>query len=472
MTKVSRDFIPQDLHNKLFDELLDNPFIGINITDSSGKVIFVNEAHTRITGQDPKVYIGRKMQSLYSKKMVSSSAVMEVLKKKTEVLINQDTSCGKSFQVKGIPIFNEHGDITYILNYLLDVSELVEMKDIVNKIQADKEEIEDKYEMLKKTLDDMGSLIYQSKIMQSIVDLAKKVADSDATVLIIGPSGSGKELIANVIHEESKRKDAPFIKINCAAIPEQLLESELFGYEPGAFTGGSPKGKKGLFECAEGGSVLLDEIGELPMTLQAKLLRVLQEREVMRIGSNKTIKVNFRLIASTNASLKDMIAEKRFREDLYYRLNIIEITMPGLGERREDIPLLIEHFIRVFNTKYSLKKSIDFDAVKYLSSRDYPGNVRELRNIVERLIVQSPEDKITIKDAYEAFGFLKVQTKYSDTPISLENRQGASLKEMVAEYEKKILKEYMDIYGNGSVIAEKLKTDQSTISRKLNRYHI
>lgn len=472
MTNKYKNNIPPDLHEILYDELLENPFMGINITDGNGRVLYLNGAHFRITNQSPEKYIGNTMKSLVQDKTVSQSATVEALNTKKPVLLNQVVSNGNSFQVKAIPFFGENGSIKYVLNYLIDVSELVEVKELVNKIQADKLKIEDQYELLKKTLVSNGNLIYQSKSMQSVVDLAKKIAQSDVTVLITGPSGSGKEHIANLVHQESKRTNMPFIKINCAAIPEQLLESELFGYEPGAFTGGNPKGKAGLFECADGGSLLLDEIGEMPLSLQAKLLRVLQDQEVRRLGQTKPIKVNVRIIASTNASLKEMIAERKFREDLYYRLNIIEINIPGLSDRKEDIPLLIEHFINVFNTKYDYHKTIQFEAVKYLSSRDYPGNVRELRNIIERLIIQSATDKITVKDAYEAFGLFKTPPADIGSELDIDSLRGSSLKEIMAQYEKKVLTEYLKIYGSRAVVAEKLKTDQSTLSRKLSRYKI
>ena len=472
MEEICSGRIPAELHDLLYNELLKNPFMGINITDSAGTVLFVNEAHGRITGQDYKEYIGNTMEQLVKNKTVSESATVHVLKTGEEVFLAQAVSSGKTFQVKGIPIKDNDGTLKYVLNYLIDISELVEVKGKMSEIKAYNEKLENEYESLRKTIGNNGNLIFQSKTMQKIVDKAKKVAESDVTVLITGPSGSGKELIANIIHQESKRKDKPFVKINCAAIPEQLLESELFGYEPGAFTGGNPKGKKGLFESAHNGSLLLDEIGEMPLVLQSKLLRVLQDQEVRRIGGNKTIFVDFRLIVSTNAPLKEMIAQKKFRNDLYYRLNVIELKVPKLSERVEDIPLLVEHFVKMFNAKYGVSKSIEPEAVKYMAAADYPGNIRELRNIVERLIVQSLGDVISMQDAYEALGFLRIKTKGSDITVKMETLSNASLKEMVSEYEKSLLSKYMKIYGNGTMVAVKLKTDQSTISRKLSKYNI
>ena len=363
-----------------------------------------------------------------------------------------------------MPVFNKKGEMCFVLNLLTDITELTTTKEKIT-------EIEEYNQFLKKVLDKESSLIYQSRIMQQVVELSHKVAEADVTVLITGPSGVGKEHIADIIHENSKRRHKPFVKINCAAMPENLLESELFGYEPGAFTGGNPKGKKGLFEVAQGGSIMLDEIGELPMVLQPKLLRVLQEREIRRIGGSKPIKVDFRLISATNVNLKEKIEEKQFREDLYYRLNIIEIKIPALEDRREDIPLLADHFIKLFNAKYSLHKTLDIEAVKYLCQCSWPGNVRELRNVVERLIIQSSHDVISAKEAYEAMGMLKI--KSGNQTVELDEASGdVSLKEMMENYEKKILEEYIKIYKTGTELSKRLKTDQSTISRKLSKYHI
>lgn len=465
--------IPEDLRASICDYFLNNSIIGLNITDAEGHVIFLNEAHARITGHTPDQYMGRTMEAVMSDRLVSDSATLHVLKTGAPVTLEQIVSNGKSFRVHGQPVKNGEGKIKYIINYLIDTSDIVTAQEELSKAQADKQRLMEKYEKLRKMLENNGGLIYQSKIMQGIVERTVRVAASDAAVLITGPSGSGKEHIANIVHSESRRSDKPFIKINCAAIPAQLMESELFGYEPGAFTGGNPKGKKGLIEAADKGSLLLDEIGEMPLELQAKLLRVLQTRELRRLGAYKSIGVDFRLIASTNASLKELISKKRFREDLYYRLNVIEINLPGIDKRREDIPLLLEHFMQMFNAKYSVNKIMTPRAIKYLSMCDYPGNVRELSNITERLVVQTAGDEITLEDAYEALGLLKLMPTSQTEPLLKGKDNGElSLKEIIGEYEKSILQAYVKIYGNGTAVAKKLKTDQSTISRKLNKYDI
>jgi Nif-specific regulatory protein len=227
-----------------------------------------------------------------------------------------------------------------------------------------------------------------SEKINRLLEMVRKVAQTDSTVLILGESGTGKSLIAKKIHLLSDRREKPFITINCAAIPENLLEAELFGYERGAFTGATTR-KKGKFELAEGGTVFLDEIGDMPLSLQAKLLRVIQDREVERLGGEKTIKVDVRIIAATNKDLQTLVRDGKFREDLYYRLNVVPIYIPPLRERKEDIPLLAEHFLEKFNRKYSKSVRFSPEAIKTLMEYPWHGNVRELENIVERLVIMN-----------------------------------------------------------------------------------
>ncbi|MCO7121369.1 sigma 54-interacting transcriptional regulator [Ihubacter massiliensis] len=462
--------LDKDTRAELFDVLLENSFIGITITDEKGEIVVVNEAQSRITNIPIVESIGANMESYVESNYISQSASMQVIQDKKRVVINQKLSAGKSHVVEGIPVMDDADHIKYTVNFLLDESELEEAKQEIETVSSDKEKLFNKYQELLEILNEQEDIIYQSKVMRDIVYLASRVADRDVAVLITGPSGSGKELIANLLHEKSRRKTRPFVKINCSAIPEQLLESELFGYEPGAFTGGAPKGKAGLLEYADGGSILLDEIGEMPMQLQAKLLRVLQDQQVRRIGSTKDIKVDVRIIASTNADLKKLIAEKKFREDLYYRINIVDIKMPGLDKRREDIPLLIAHFEKRFNQKYNFNKKFSIDAINYLMGLDYCGNVRELQNIVERLIVQSSNDVITLEEAFAAMGILTIEEDGEGRRELIKVEEEMSLKKIMEQYERKILLHYKKVYGKGTVMAEKLKTDQATISRKLKKY--
>ncbi len=244
----------------------------------------------------------------------------------------------------------------------------------------------------------IDGIVGQSASMKQVIDTVKKVSPTNATVLILGESGTGKELIARAIHYNSPRKKAPFTALNCASIPENLLESELFGYEPGAFTGASTR-KKGLIEETQGGTLFLDEIGDMPISLQAKLLRVLQDGEIRRLGGKDSFRVDIRIIAATNRDLEEMIKEGTFREDLYYRLRVVTIKIPPLRERREDIPILCEHFLKKYNQEFGKRlKGISEEALKALTDYSWPGNIRQLQSVIERAVILSDGERLELDD--------------------------------------------------------------------------
>src|SRR5699024_3714408 len=290
------------------------------------------------------------------------------------------------------------------------------------------------------------------------------VATVDSTILILGESGVGKEVITNFIHKNSSRAENAFLKINCGAIPENLLESELFGYEKGAFTGANNKGKAGLFELADNGTLFLDEIADMPLSLQVKLLRVLQEKEVMRIGGTRSISVDARIITATNTDLKKEVAKGRFREDLYYRLNVIPINIPPLRKRPEDILLLANHFIEYFNETHTTDRRFSPQILHAFQSYDWPGNVRELQNIVERLVVTSDERKISSDLLPEEFH------KCSINEESVKVNKIIPLKKCLELAEKQLLSLAREKYSSTTEIAKVLEVNQSTISRKFNKY--
>ena len=240
-----------------------------------------------------------------------------------------------------------------------------------------------------------GRMVTRNINMLHIREMAEDIGKIDAAVMITGESGTGKEVIADIIHKSSRRREAPFVKVNCAAIPETLMESEFFGYEQGAFTGAGGNGKIGLFELADGGTLFLDEVGELSIPIQSKLLRVLQDKEVRRVGGEKSISVDIRIIAATNRDLKAEVAKGTFRKDLYYRLFVVPIALPPLRERKEDIELLTKHFLDIFNKQYNMKKTIGPEAMEIMERYQWPGNVRELRNVVERLVVSGAGNDIS-----------------------------------------------------------------------------
>ena len=325
--------------------------------------------------------------------------------------------------------------------------------------------------------------VYKSAYMEHVFSLAKDVAESEATVLITGESGTGKEVLARFIHENSTHSKGPFVAVNCAAIPENLIESELFGYEKGAFTGAVNK-KLGKFESADGGTILLDEIGEIPIHLQAKLLRVLQEKEVERLGALKPSKINTRVLATTNRNLKEMSQEGTFREDLYYRLNVISMELPPLRDRKEDVADLSAFFIKKYSeiNKKPVKPLSD-DALKALQSYEWPGNVRELEHTIERAVVLSKTNEITSKDLFlhgiTIAGFKSKPEKQVEVkeevrkaaPEQAEENVNSSVGRTIADVEQElILKTLQDVAGNRTKAAEILGITVRTLRNKLNEY--
>ena len=317
-----------------------------------------------------------------------------------------------------------------------------------------------------------------SQVMQDVIDKAKIAAKSDSTIFLYGASGTGKELFARSIHNASFRKDGPFIAINCATLPENLIESELFGYEKGSFTGASPKGKIGKFEQANNGTLFLDEIADLPLHLQAKLLRVLQEKKIDRIGSTTPTDINVRIISATHKNLQELVRKNQFREDLYYRLNVIPLSLPSLKERDEDVLLCTEYIIKKLCNKMNKpQKYISKDIEKKFLNYSWPGNVRELENVLEYAINFSNDDEINIEDLPEYF-LNNIMNKWNEENLMnldiLDLKNLRSLDEMTRDYEKKILKRLLDLYGDTTegkrTIAKKLNMSITTLYRKLNDY--
>ena len=308
---------------------------------------------------------------------------------------------------------------------------------------------------------DFSSIIGTSPVMKKLFETLSMAAPTEATVLLLGDSGTGKELVANAIHQNSPRNDKPYVKVNCAALPETLLESELFGHEKGAFTG-AINTKKGRFERADGGTLFLDEIGEMSSPTQTKILRVLQEREFEAVGGTKTIKVDVRIIAATNKDLSEEVKTGRFREDLYYRLNVVPITIPPLRERREDIPLLAEHFLRIYSEKNKRKfKGFDPRVMDAFISYSWPGNVRELENIVERTVIMSRNDTITLEDLPPGIAAPREEGVRTPSPTSLRDVERET-----------ILKTLHQTGGNRTHAAQILGITRKTLQNKIKEYGI
>lgn len=446
-------------------KLLESSYDGIWITDHVGKILFANSANAKLLGVPRSELENKTTQELQDEGVFQTSAILEALQTRQQVskVCNNPRTC-LTVLATATPVFNEAGDIQYIFNNVRDITALNEMRESLQ----DKDEIirqqNSQLETMKLRLG-VGTIIANSKAFTQVVELARRAATFDgATVLILGESGTGKEVISELIVNTSPRKDKPYLQINCGAIPENLIESELFGYEKGAFTGADAKGRKGLFEAANGGTVFLDEIGDLPLHMQVKLLRVLQQKRIVRIGGTETVNLDVRIIAATNKDLKQMVKEGRFREDLYYRLNVVPIEIPPLRDRKEDILPLVNHFLTVANRKYHTNKSIYSDTIDVLESYSWPGNVRELENLMENLVITTPGDIIRRENLSERLKFSTEDCGFT------EDTEVITLKETVERAEYMAIQKAIRQCGSIRKAAVALGVDPSTIVRKQQNY--
>lgn len=389
---------------------------------------------------------------------------------------------------------HKHMDLKSYLDFLLVVASIISQTIKINKLVDEaKKEISRENIQLKRELKNkyrFGSLIGKASNMEKLFEKIQIVADSRASILITGESGTGKEMIASSIHYNSSRSESPFVKINCAAIPENLLESELFGHKKGSFTG-AVADKKGKFELADTGTIFLDEIGEMDLNLQSKLLRVLQEREIEAVGSVKTKKIDVRIIAATNANLEDLIAQKKFRPDLYYRLNVVNLHTPALRDRTEDIPLLINHFIEKYTKDNSKEiRGLTRDAIKILLKYNWPGNVRELENVIERAVVLSQGDTLDVED-FSEISEKMVTPEIRQEPISsdsselvdvssgtfssshLDTLDGRAMEAIVNEVEARMIQYAMKKFRYTKTrVAKFLGINRNTLDKKIKELNI
>lgn len=453
----------QKISQKL-DAVIESSYDGIYITDGKANTLRINKSYERITGVRREEMLGKNMVDLEKANYISESATLKVLKTRKTTTIHQKFRTGKNALVTSTPIFDDNGKISMVVTNVRDVTELVHLKEQleVNKELAKKyySEIREMRLQILNTAD----IVMEDERMLETMRIAKRVAKVDTTVLLLGETGVGKEEVAKFIHKNSHRKKKQFIKINCGAIPENLIESELFGYEKGAFTGANREGKVGLFEIADGGTLFLDEVGELPLDMQVKLLRVLQEQEIKRVGGIQPIKIDVRILAATNRDLEEMVKTKLFREDLYYRLNVVPLNIPPLRERKQDILPLVHHFLSELNEKYGWNKSFHKDVLDILYEYDWPGNVRELKNIVERVFIMSHQDHITVQDLPKSIHAVK-----GDKGLAV-GEQIMPLKEAVALIEKELIKKAFEKHGNVRSAAKALGIDASTFVRKRRKY--
>jgi PAS domain S-box-containing protein len=459
LEQISNELSSVRLLTKELEAIIESAFDGIYVTDGQGVTLRLNKSYQRITGLNPDQLIGCSMYELVERKVFDQSVSIKVLESGQPGSVIQTISSGATVLASANPVYDSSGKIFRVVTAVRDITELNRLRDELT--QADQLNIHYKEE-LKKLRQGVHSqeIITQSASMRTILDLASRVSSVDTTVLILGESGVGKEVVAAFIHKQSPRSDHPFVKINCAAIPEQLLESELFGYVRGAFTGASKEGKTGLFESAEGGTLLLDEIGDIPIGLQAKLLRVIQEKKSRRIGSNDYRKIDVRFLAATNLDLAELVKKKLFREDLYYRLNVVPILVPPLRERKEDLICMVHVFLEKYCKRFNRYHKLHPSVLPKLLDYSWPGNVRELENIIERLVVTASDTMITLKDL-PVFLY-----KPESMPAELPPLGSHTLKTMLARVEADIFKEAFARYITTRNVAQVLGINQSTAVRK------
>ncbi len=435
---------------------------GICVVDTNGIVTNINHCYTDITEITEEEIVGKSIRELLEKKYFSEAVSLEVLKTKQKIsALSTIYRNDKKVLIVGIPFFDSNNEVVKVITVMRNMTELIRLKEELENAQLKKRQYKEELKSLKRERTENGFIGSDPSILR-VKELIQYVAQTDATVLITGETGSGKEVVAREIFKQSRRKTGPYVKVNCSAIPENLLESELFGYVKGAFTGADKKDKKGLFETANNGTILLDEISEMPLKLQTKLLRVLQERELTRVGGTESIKIDTRIIASTNKSLEEMVKNNFFRADLYYRLNVFPIALPSLMERRNDIPEIAAGFIAKFNRFYEKNKEFSGQAIEALTEYEWPGNVRELENIVERMVIIS-SNRVLNREDVERIIYMGEKKPSAMQTLDISR---IGLKQAVQDYEKEILERVLKECGNSYAAAEVLKTTQPTIVRK------
>jgi len=433
----------------------------ISVVDKEGRGIMINPAYKRITGYSEADVLGKPAtvdiaqgESVHMKVLATRRPVrgvqMKVGRAKKDVLVD------------GAPIM-VNDQLVGSVAVIHDISEIKRLTEELDKAKQIIRTLEAKY--------DFKDIIALSPDMVRVVELARKAANTPVTILLLGESGTGKELFAPAIHNSSRRRHNQFIRVNCAAIPDSLLESELFGYSEGAFTGARRGGKKGLFEQASGGTIFLDEIGEVSLNVQAKLLRVLQEREIVRVGDAKPIPVDVRIIAATNIDLEKAVAAGKFREDLYYRIRVFPLYIPPLRERREEIPALARHLLRKFNQEYGrVVEDISQEAIALLQEYSWPGNVRELENILGRAIINMRPTETVIRPEHLP-QFFPHGPRQAPVASAFVGQEARSLKDAVADFEREYLRRALEQHrGNKTRVAAQLGISLRSLYYKMERY--
>lgn len=443
--------------------------VGISIVDKKGFIVSSNPAMQKLFNLSAQDYVGKNVKEMVEEGIFDPEVSTKVLETGCLHTILQKIKGGRMFLTIGSPVIGDNNQVELVVVTTNDVTELYALKESLSRTQKLAGSYQAELIDMRMAQMQKEDIVVRSKKMLDLIDLGKRLASVDTTVLILGESGVGKEVVATLLHRTSVLRSAkPFVKVNCGAIPRDLLESELFGYEHGAFTGAAKDGRIGLFELADGGSIFLDEISELSLDLQVKLLRVLQEKEFTRIGGTKVVKVDVRVIAASNRNILELVREGKFRQDLYYRLNVVPLGVPPLRERTEDIVALAQHYVRHFNQKYSLEKVLSAELIDIMERYTWPGNVRELVNVIERMVVTSVGNILSVED-------FPIELQISGLYISPEERRlirSDNIQENIEEVEKYIILNALKDGLTLNTAARKLGISRATLARKIKKYGI
>jgi PAS domain S-box-containing protein len=458
----------QDKQLALFNQMVSVLHDGIFIADAQAMTLYVNDAFLSLSGTRWEDVVGKSVYQLMAEGIVSNSATAAVIETGKAASTINVYPRGKTCLVSGTPVFTD-GSLTRVICVIRDLTELNSLRDKLHQARSLTLSYKRQLKEIEARQESKDILSTRSKIMKNVFEKALKVAAVDATVLLLGETGVGKDFLAKFIHDASERKkQGHFVKINCGAIPETLLESELFGYERGAFTGADKQGKAGLFEIAKHGTLFLDEIGEMPLGMQAKLLRVLQDGSFERVGGNDPIRADVRIIGATNRVLPAEVAAGRFREDLFYRLNVVPITLPPLRDRKEDIPLLVANFLKQFAKENAKpERELTSEAMEAILACDWPGNVRELRTAVEHGVVMATGAKIGLRD----FPMSLRQAGSRPPGKAVLPTSGSYLNLHESEH-RLIMRALDESKGNRTKAAQRLGISRRTLHRRLQELKI
>ncbi len=445
--------LPFNISLETIMKIIDNMYDEILIYDNRYNIVYINKACQRHYNCTAESMIGKSFFDFINKDNNSwdCSILPIVYKDRKPYAVKQKTFLGTELFTIAIPIFDEKNILKYVVMNVRDNTDGIK---IYNPDYTYKDSIVKNIEPPKSN----------NIKMQELLKMIERIKNIDTSCILTGESGTGKTMLAKYIHSISDRANEPFVSLNCASIPTNLVESELFGYEKGAFTGANSKGKKGLFETANKGTLLLDEISELPLSAQSKLLHVLQEQKYLPIGGNKPIEIDVKIIAATNKDLRTLVFNKQFREDLYYRLNVIELYLPPLRERKEDISFLIKSFIEKFNKKYFFSKSFTKEALEILEAAQWKGNIRELQHAIERLMVTNDSSIIGIEHLSEKL------PNHSSDKNSIEEDFSMSFDEKVSHYEANLIKEAYQKFKTSRKVAQYLKISQTKANKLIRKY--